>query len=235
MKKVNGRGLGLGIALALLLGLTALATTEQDVLNLIAQLPFSATDNSFLATSYKKGMDDGRLTPDQAVDLIQKVGLQNNAPVDQRKDVLVTIGQALLEELPVDMLVSKAEEGVAKGVSMSDILKQIQERKVTLEQVKALFDQHGIRSNVADRTSPYTQTIIDAAISDVASALEDYVRGGSNPNDAASVKTAVLATLKQDGRLPAGLVSSIDEHVSDSDLSAIAQAIAARLKQSETF
>ncbi len=234
MKKTNGSGLVLGIALMLLLSLTVLAATQQDVLNLIAQLPFSAADKNALTTSYKKGMDDGRLTPDQAIQLLQKIGLQSNAPVDQRKDLLVTIGQALLEELPVDVLISKAEEGVAKGVPMSAILNEVQERKATLEQVKALFDQRGIRSNAVDETSPYPQAVIDAAISDVASALEDYVRGGSNPNDAPAVKGVVLSTLKQDGRLPTGLVSSIDEHLSDADLSTIAQAIAARLKQSET-
>jgi nucleotide-binding universal stress UspA family protein len=220
------------MALAVLLSIAALAATEQDVLNLIAQLPFSSADKAFLTTSYKKGMDEGRLAPDVAMDLLQKVGVQNNAPVDQRKDVLVTIGQALLEELPVDMLISKAEEGVAKGVPMSDILQEIQERKATLEQVKALFDQRGIHSNVTDRSSPYSQPIIDAAITDVAGSLEDYVRGGNNPNDATAVKAAVLNTLKLDGRLPTTLVSAIDEHVSEIDLDTIAQTIAARIKNS---
>ena len=232
MKRLYGCGLIWGMALAALLSFAALAATEQDVLNLIGQLPFSTADKTFLSTAYKKGMDEGRLAPNLAMDLLQKVGVQNNAPVDQRKDVLVTIGQALLEELPVDMLISKAEEGVAKGVSMSDILQEIQERKVTLEQVKTLFDQRGLHSNVTDRSSPYTQESIDAAITDVAGSLEDYVRGGNNPNDATAVKATVESTLNLDGRLPTALVSAIDEQFSENDLGTIAQAIAARIKNS---
>lgn len=232
MKKLHGRGLILGLALAALLSSAALAATEQEVLNLIGQLPFSTADKAFLSTSYKKGMDEGRLAPDLAMDLLQKVGVQSNAPVDQRRDVLMTIGQALLEELPVDMLISKAEEGVAKGVPMSGILQEIQERKATLEQVKALFEQRGVHSNLTDRSSPYSQASIDAAITDVAGSLEDYVRGGNNPNDAPAVKAAVLNTLKLDGRLPTALVSAIDEHFSEIDLGTIAQAIATRIKNS---
>ncbi|HED04319.1 MAG TPA: hypothetical protein ENI60_06090 [Candidatus Fraserbacteria bacterium] len=219
---------GVVIALALLLSFTALAATEQDMLSLIAQLPFSTADKNFLADSFQKGLKDGRLTPDQAMDLLQKVGLQNSAPIEQRKDVLVTIGQALVAGLPVEMLVSKAEEGVAKGVPMSEILKDIQERKTTLTQVKALFDKRQIRSSTADRASSYTQASIDAAITDVASALEDYVRSGNDPNDASAVKDAVSKTLKRDGRLTAKLVNLIDEHLSEIDLGTIAQAIAKR-------
>jgi len=221
--------IGAAIVLVLLVGLVTLASSTQDVLNLIAQLPFSTADKNFLSSSFQQGLKDGRLTPDQAIELLQKVGLQNSAPIEQRKDVLVTIGQALVAGLPVEMLVSKAEEGVAKGVPMSEILKDVQERKTTLTQVKALFDKRQIRSSKADRASPYSQASIDAAITDVASTLEDYVRSGNNPNDGSAVKDTVVRALERDGRLSANLVKLINERLSEIDLGTIAQAIAKRL------
>jgi len=224
------------LALLLLSWVTAAAepVTEQDVYNYIdQQLHVSAQVKETLKAALKKGFADGRITPERALQFLQRIEA-TVASVELKEGVLLTIAFALLEDLPVEMLINKVEEGLAKGVTMDLILAEIQERFFTLREVKLLLDGKGLKVNLEIQVGLFSLklsiTLMDIVITDIAGALEDYVRGGGNPEDTKGVKEAVISRLRQDKRVPDPMTNLIEQIVSGEELSQIAQNIVTRLK-----
>jgi hypothetical protein len=210
---------------------------EQDVYNYInCCLEVSAQTKAILIEAFQKGFADGTITPEQALRLLQRVN-GSGAQIGLREQVLLTIAEALLEEVPVEMLVRKVEEGLAKGRPMDEILAEIQERKATLEEVKALLESKGFVVGIELRVGAITITLsfelVGAVITDIAGALEDYVRNGNDPTDSFAVRQAVLLRLQRDRSVSAGVTEWIAASVSAEELGQIAQHIAGRLEEME--
>ncbi|MFQ6090971.1 MAG: hypothetical protein ACE5LD_06000, partial [Candidatus Bipolaricaulia bacterium] len=161
----------------------------------------------------------------------------SGAAIELREQVLLTIAAALLEEVPVEMLVSKVEEGLARGRPMEEILAEIQERKATLEEVKALLESKGFKVGIELQLGAITVTLsfelTGVVITDVAGALEDYVRNGNDPADSFAVRQAALLRLQRDRSVPAGVTEWIAASVSADELGRIARNIAGRLAEME--
>lgn len=221
----------------LLLSANALAlrgqqATPQDVYNCFRAL--NVSDLPFLINAYDKGFKDKRIVPQTALTLCQRLA-QSAAPISLREGVLKIIGLALLEELPVTMLTDKALEGLAKGVALEAINDELVQRKATLSEVKALFNNKGIRISLTIRfgavTLELTLEAVDAAITEAARALEDYVRGGGKIEDMTAIKAAVQRYLSSNRAIPTTLVSFIEQVVSAPEWAQLAQNVANRLKK----
>jgi len=211
--------------------------TAQDVYNYITySLEASAQTKATLLKAFHKGFEDGALAPARALQLLQRVN-GSGAAIELREQVLLTIAAALLEEVPVEMLVSKVEEGLARGRPMEEILAEIQERKVTLEEVKALLESKGFKVGIELRVGSVTLKLniglTGLVITDVAGALEDYVRNGNDPADSFAAQQAVLLRLQRDRSVPTALTGWISASVSAEELGRIAQEIAGRLAEME--
>ncbi|MCS6936543.1 MAG: hypothetical protein RMJ96_03860 [Candidatus Bipolaricaulota bacterium] len=206
--------------------------TPQDVYNCFRAL--NVSDLQFLINAYDKGFKDRRIAPQTALTLCQRLA-QSAAPISLREGVLRVIGLALIEELPVTMLVDKALEGLAKGVALEAINDELVQRKATLGEVKALFASKGIRISLTIRfgtaTLELTLEAVDTAITEAARALEDYVRGGQRIEDAAAIKATVQRYLASNRVIPPTLVSFIDQVVSAAEWAQLAQNVANRLKR----
>lgn len=211
--------------------------TAQDVYHYINySLAASAQTKATLLEAFHKGFEDGAIIPARALQLLQRVN-GSGAAIELREQVLLTIAAALLEEVPVEMLVSKVEEGLAKGRPMEEILAEIGERKATLEEVKALLESKSFKVGIELRLGAITITLsfelTGVVITDVAGALEDYVRDGKDPADSFAVRQAVLLRLQRDRSVPAGVTGWITASVSAEELGGIAQDIAGRLAEME--
>ncbi len=214
------------------LALRGQQVTPQDVYNCFRAL--NVSDLSFLMSAYDKGFKDKRILPQTALTLCQRLA-QSAAPISLREGVLKIIGLALVEELPVTMLTDKALEGLAKGVALEAINDELVQRKATLSEVKALFNSKGIRISLTIRFGPatleLTLEIVDAAITEAARALEDYVRGGQKVEDMTAIKATVQRYLSSNRAIPTTLVSFIEQVVSAPEWAQLAQNVANRLKK----
>ncbi|MCI2429521.1 hypothetical protein LM602_03960 [Candidatus Acetothermia bacterium] len=227
----------ISVLTALLLSANVLAlrgqqVTPQDVYSCFRAL--NVSDLPFLINAYDKGFKDRRITPSMALTLCQRLA-QSAAPIGLREGVLRVIGLALIEELPVTMLVDKALEGLAKGVALEAINDELAQRKATLSEVKALFAHKGIRISLTIRfgavTLELTLEAVDAAITEAARALEDYVRAGQRIEDATAIKATVQRYLASNRAIPVTLVSFIEQIVSAPEWAQLAQNVANRLKK----
>lgn len=236
----------LGLLLLISIGLLGLGslpllgaeTTEQKVYDYINNtLEASAQTKAILIQAFRKGFQEGAITPEQAYKLLEEVN-ESGAELELREQVLLTIADALLKSVPVEMLVNKVLEGLHRGIPMSIILVEIQERKRTLEEVKALLEGKGFKVGVELRIGGVTLALQvnlwGLVITEIARALEDYVRGGNDPTDSFAVKRAVLLRLQrlqQDSIIPGGITRWVEVNLSAEELGRIAQNIAQRLIQ----
>lgn len=216
----------------LLVGVVIAQPTPEDVYKCFAELGVS--DLQTLQTAFAKGFADKRITTDTALKLCQRLK-QSSAPISLREGVLQIIGRALVEELPVTMLVDKTFEGLTKGVPLDVINDDLLERKTTLAEVKTLLSSRGITAGLTIRfgmvTLKLSQDAVDTAITEAAGALEDYVRGGGKLEDANAIKSAVQMRLTRNPLIPQTLANYIDQVVGASEWAQIAQNIAKRLKK----
>lgn len=234
--------LGIVLLVVLLLPQLVLAgedrVTSQDVYNYIdccLEVEDLATKDR-LKQAFQKGFEDGAITPQQALQLLQEVN-ESGAELQLREGVLLTIADALLGSVPVKMLINKVLEGLKRGVPMSGILAEIQERKATLQQVKVLLESKGFKVGVelpvGKATIEITFEVAGVVITDVAGALEDYVRSGNDPANGLAVMQAVALRLQQDKRISAAVVEWIKLSVSMEEWRQIAQSVAERLERME--
>jgi hypothetical protein len=152
----------------------------------------------------------------------------NTSGAELREEVLVTIARALLEGLPVEILINKVLEGLAKGASMKLIIKEIRNWKQTLIEVKALLEGKGIKPGVMPEL---TLIVMDAVITAIAVALEDYVREGGNLNDATGIYQRARLELQRDGRITPQVAGLVLGSLSPQELMSIALNIAKRWAQ----
>jgi len=234
--------MALAIVLLLVLSTPPLASaqaqvTAQDVYDYITCcLEASAQTKALLLKAFQKGFAEGAITPERAYSFLKRVN-ESGATLELREQVLLTVADALLKSVPVEMLVNKVEEGLAKGRPMDEILAEVRERKATLEEVKALFEGKGLKAGVELRIGSAAITpsfeLVGRVITDVAGALEDYVRSGNDPADSFAVKQAVLLRLKRDRGVPQAITEWIRANVAAEELGKIAQQIAKRLEEME--
>jgi hypothetical protein len=226
----------LALTLGLIVGWSSAALqaqpTPEDVYRCFAELGVS--DLQTLQVAFAKGFIDKRITPETALKLCQRLK-QSSAPISLREGVLQIIGRALLEELPVTMLVDKTFEGLTKGVALDVINNDLLERKTSLAEVKSLLASKGVTIGLTIRfgtvTLKLTLEAVDMAITEATGALEDYVRGGQKLEDAMAIKSAVHVRLSRNPTIPQTLTSYLDQVVSATEWAQIAQNIAKRLKQ----
>jgi hypothetical protein len=218
-------------------GVLALAeqaqVTAQDVYDYInLYLEASAQTKAILIAAFQKAFQEGAIAPERALSFLMRVN-GSGASLPLREQVYLTVADALMKGIPVEMLLSKVEEGLAKGRPMEEILAEIQERKQTLEEVKVLLEgkgfKVGVELHIGSATLVLSFEFTGAVITDVAGALEDYVRNGNDPADSLAVYQAVTLRLQRDRSLPQGLAAWVSGAVTPEELSRIAQNIATRL------
>lgn len=224
---MNAKRLLIPLLVLLLTAAQVWAASEADVANLINAMPLSSSAKGTVSNGFLQGIRDGRLSADTAFDFLQSVST-SGAALAERETVLVAIAETLLSDTPVDMLINKVVEGLARGFPMDVIAAEVLERKQTLGEVKALLASKGIRVQESADDGGFPRTQVDAAVTDVATVLEDHVRSGQDPNDGTLFGRA-LNTLQRDGRIDDDLFQTLSSSLGETELARIAQNIESRI------
>ena len=164
---MTGKCMGALAALVLLIAPWVWAASSEDVANLIESMPLSASAKATVNAGFLRGIADGRLTADQALAFLQRIAT-SGASIEDRQTVLVSIGQTLLEDIPVEMLINKVDEGLARGLPMDVIAAEVVERRQTLVEVKALLNLTGIQIQQQTNEPGFPRSAVDAAVTDIA-------------------------------------------------------------------
>jgi len=211
----------------LLAGAPAQAASEADVANQIDAMALSSSAKGTVRSGFLQGIRDGRLSADAAFDFLQSVST-SGAPLVDRETVLVAIAGTLLGDTPVEMLINKVVEGLARGFPMDVIAAEVVERGQTLGEVKALLASKGIRIQSSADDGGFPRTEVDAAVTDIATVLEDHVRSGSDPDDG-TLLGRTRNTLQRDGRIGNDLFQTLSNALGEAELARIARNIENRI------
>jgi len=224
---MNTKTVLLALAIVVSLPLGVWAASKADVSNLVGSMPLAPSVINTVNAGFQRGIDDGRLTVDEAFGFLQRIAT-SGAAIEDRQTILLAIAQSLLEDLPVEMLVNKVDEGLARGLPLDVVAKEIVERRQTLIEVRALMAQKGVTIQQQPNGPGFARTAVDAAITDSATVLESHIRSGKKPNDG-TLLNATLTTLQRDGRVPSTVFSALAGTLGEADLARVATNIESRI------
>ncbi|MDD5646688.1 MAG: hypothetical protein PHW86_05920 [Candidatus Bipolaricaulis sp.] len=122
------------------------------------------------------------------------------AAAADKEAVILTLVAGLEEGIPVDGLLNKAFEGLARGVSLRSLDQLLRQRLRILIEVRDLLYAKGIfRASAGASTSLGTSALpaarFDAMLSQLGDAVGDYLESGGSPHDGHRIYQNVEARL----------------------------------------
>ncbi len=200
------RAIALVLGIALLASVAAVAATAPDaVYRALSGIPLVHHDE--IVKAFEIGFSLGRLSPDRMLPLVNRLAAGAGNP-QEKEGILLVIAQALEDDLPVDLLVDKAEEGLARRVPLAVILNGsvgqsrilgLIQRKEILEAVRDLLYSKGIFSASGKGKAVATYLPIgrfDRIVTEVADVVCDYIESGGSPFDGHVIYGDVQARLE---------------------------------------
>ncbi|HDS29224.1 MAG TPA: hypothetical protein ENN96_01935 [Candidatus Acetothermia bacterium] len=152
------------------------------------------------------------------------------APPEEKEALVLVLLQALHDDLPIQGLVSKGLEGLARGIPLPVIRTDLHGRRILLLETRAMLASQGI---VAQRGNEMisSQTAIPPLrlrqmLIEVSEPIADFLAGGGDPTEDYLVLYMDVAnrlTSLRGIKLPAEDVILVLERMTSQDLAAIAQ------------
>lgn len=147
--------------------------------------------------AFEVGFSQHRLEVEEALLLVE--GLARAPGIGPEKQgILLIVAGALRDGLPSSMLVSKACEGLARGVPLSSIEQGVAQRARLEVEVRDLLYAKRIFSSPTEAAAPpgaLPSARFDALVSEIADALADYLEGGGSPLEGYLLLDAVTLRL----------------------------------------
>jgi len=183
--------------------------SPNDVYRALSEL--SLVHRQEILQAFRVGFSQERLSPPRMLRLVTRLTAAQGEP-KEKEGILLTIARALEDDLPVTLLVGKAEEGLARRVPLGIILNGsvgetrilgLVKREEILRAVrdllyfKRIFTASGKGQTVA---TSLPQSRFDRIVTEVADVLCDYTEAGESPLDGHLIYEKVrlrLETLSQ--------------------------------------
>ncbi|MCX6091271.1 MAG: hypothetical protein NTX23_00160 [Candidatus Bipolaricaulota bacterium] len=129
-----------------------------------------------------------------------------------KEAVILIVTHAIEEGIPIDSLLNKANEGLARAVSLPSLAQLLQQRLRLLEESRDLFYSRGIfratpGAPVAAGATALSTSRFDGLLSNFGDALGDYLESGGSPFESQQIYDEMQARLT----LLAGNVLSADD------------------------
>ena len=129
-----------------------------------------------------------------------------------KEAVILIFTQAIEEGIPIDSLLNKANEGLARAVSLPSLAQLLQQRLRLLEESRDLFYSRLIfratpGASVAAGATALSTSRFDGLLSNFGDALGDYLESGGSPFESQQIYNEMQARLT----LLAGSVLSADD------------------------
>jgi len=212
MTRRNGFVLALSLAWVVCGTMSAAAVTLDDFARVLDSIP--VTNEARVLAAIDLGLQSSccGFPANEAYHLFERLATASGSSADKEAIVLV-VTQAIEKSLPIDSLLSKASEGLARGVSLASLGQLLSVRLQVLEACRDLcFFRYGILratpgSPVAAGATALPATRFDALLSEVGDALGDYLESGGSPFESQKIYDDVQARLT----LLAGSVLSAED------------------------
>jgi len=179
-------GRWLGVAVILLGGVGVLGVTQTSSAEFeraLSAIPLATGERILNAINI------GLSQPDfPATDVLHLIGrlASSSAPNPEKEAILLKLAVTLEEGLPVDGLVSKTFEGLARNVALPQIEQGLKQRVVLLAEVRDLLFSKGIFSVPAGSPPPAGPTTLptprlNQLLVHISGAIGDHLEGGGSP------------------------------------------------------
>ena len=219
----------LGVLLATLMVL-AIPSMAQVSLSQVRQeldaIPMASADR--IVAAFALGFEQEGFPAEQVLRFVQRLAA-SPGPSTEKENILLTLAFALENGLPIDELVNKGFEGLARSIPLNTIGRGLSQRLRLLIEVRDLMYAVGIFSAPAGApaVSPVLPLpLFNQFVMHIADAIGDYLDGGGSPLDGHAIYQVVVLRLTtlQGVTLPPSDVELVLERLTPSDLARIALA-----------
>lgn len=168
-----------------LIGLIAAAMTPFAVFEeAITSIPLADADRILSAIAL--GFEQEGFPDKDVLRVIERLA-ENPAPTPDKEAILLILAIALEEGVPVDGLLSKAFEGLARGVPLAQIERGLHQRLILLAEVRDLLYVKGIFSVPAGSPQSVPSALptlrFNELLTHISDAIGDHLEGGGSPFD----------------------------------------------------
>jgi hypothetical protein len=193
----------------------------------LSSIPVSNPD--VILSAIQLGMTQDDFPGDQLLRLIDRLAT-SAAPAYEKEAILIVLSGALTDGLPIEGLINKGLEGVARGVALPKIEQDLSQRLILLAETRDLFYAKGIFSAPPDAPQTVPTAIptprFNQLLINVSETIGDFLEGGGSPFDSQAMYQEVhnRLTLLQGVTLSASDVELVLDRIEASDLTQIALA-----------
>jgi len=169
----------------LVLGAAVLAAVPfQAFEEALCCIPFEETERILAAIELGYGQEN--FPSEDTLRLVERL-VEHPSPTPEKQGILLTLATALEEGLPIDDLLNKAFEGLARGVPLNQIDGGLYQRLILLIQVRDLLYANGIFSVPAGSPQSVPSALptprFNELLTNIADAVGDHLEGGGSPFD----------------------------------------------------
>ncbi|MCK5245798.1 hypothetical protein KAR02_02800 [Candidatus Bipolaricaulota bacterium] len=191
-------------------------------------IPVSNPD--FILFAMELGMTQEDFPAQPLLQLIDRLA-NHQAPPFEKEAILLVLAHALEDGLPIESLINKAFEGLARGVPLQQIEQGLSKRLTLLAETWGLLLSKGILSVPAGSPQTVTTAIptlrFNQLLIHVSETIGDFLEGGGSPFDGHVLYQEVRnrLTMLQGVTLLPEDVELVLERIGPSDLTRVAQKI----------
>jgi len=222
MIRLNGMIVALSLVLVALLGISGVAQIPLvEFERALLEIPVANPDRFLRAIEIGFGQAD--FPAEELLQLIERLAT-HTAPSPEKEALLLPIVSALEEGLPIEGLVNKAFEGLARRIPLPDIEHGLHQRLILLGEVRDLLYSKGVFSVAPGAPQSAPSAIptprFNHLLIHIADAIGDHLEGGGSPFDGHVLYQGVRERLimLEGVTLPPEDVELVLERIGPSDL-----------------
>lgn len=218
---------------------TTILLTLLPVVSVIAQIPLieyeqalysvPVSNPDFILSTIELGMTQEDFPAEPLLRLIDRLA-NHPAPSFEKEAILIVLAHALEDGFPIEGLINKASEGLARGVPLQQVEQGLSERLILLAETRDLLYSKGIFSTPAGapQTMPTAIPMLrfNQLLIHISETIGDFLEGGGSPFEGHVLYQEVhkRLTMLQGVTLLPEDVELVLERIEPSDLTQVALA-----------
>jgi hypothetical protein len=184
MKERVYRGFLVAAVTALTIGFGVAAAPFEAFEAALCCIPLEQTDRILAAVELGYAQED--FPADDLLRLVERL-VDHPSSTEEKEAILLTVTSAIEEGLPIQDLLSKASEGLARGVTLFQIESGLHQRLILLIEVRDLLYAKGIFSVPSGSPQSVPSALptprFNELITNISDAVGDHLEGGGSPFD----------------------------------------------------
>ena len=189
------------LACVAVLGIAAAAVTLDDFARVLAAIPI--VNEARVMAAFELGLKSSccGFPASETYRLLERLAAVSGSAAD-KEAIVLAITKAIEQGIPVDSLLNKAFEGLARAVPLAPLGQLLELRLRLLLESRDLFYSRGIfraspGAAVAAGATALPPSQFDGLLSNFSDALGDYLESGGSPFEAQQIYDEVHARLTQ--------------------------------------